>query len=66
MGLSAMVQYLKDFVGWYQLDGALLEGKINRLTNVIQTQCIAIMRSDLLYLRIYVATAQAQATILTL
>ena len=44
MGLSAMVQYLKDFVGQYHIDGALLEGKISRLVNVIQTQCVAIIR----------------------
>lgn len=36
-GLSAMVRYLKDFVGRYEIDGALLEGKIQRLVNVIQT-----------------------------
>lgn len=45
MGLSAMVKYLKDFVGRYGIDGALLEEKINRLVNIIQTQCVAITRS---------------------
>jgi len=33
-----MIQYLKEFVGWYQIDGMLLEGKIQRLVNVIRTQ----------------------------
>jgi len=28
MGLSVMVRYLKEFIGQYQIDGALLEGKI--------------------------------------
>ncbi len=37
-GLTAMVQYLKEFVGRYQIDGGLLEGKIERLINVIQTR----------------------------
>jgi len=37
-GLPVMIRYLKDFVGQYQIDGALLEGKIQRLVNVIQTQ----------------------------
>ena len=44
-GLSAMVRYLKDFVSRYDIDGALLEGKIQRLVNVIQTQCVVITRS---------------------
>ena len=44
MGLLAMVRYLKEFVGRYQIDGALLEGKIQRFVNIIQTQCIAITR----------------------
>jgi hypothetical protein len=44
-GLSAMVRYLEDFVGRYEIDGALLEGKIQRLVNVIQTQCVGITRS---------------------
>jgi len=41
-GLSAMVRYLKEFVGRYEIDGALLEGKIQRLINIIWTQCVAI------------------------
>ena len=41
-GLLAMVRYLKEFVGCYKIDGTLLEGKIQRLVNVIRTQCIAI------------------------
>ena len=45
-GLSTMVRYLKDFVGRYEIDGALLEGKIQRLVNVIQTQCVATTRSN--------------------
>ena len=49
-GLSAMVQYLKDFVGRYEIDGALLEGKIQRLVNVIQTQCVAKSCSLLTYI----------------
>jgi len=49
-GLPAMVQYLKEFVGQYQIDGALLEGKIERLVNVIQTQCIAMTRSKYTHL----------------
>jgi len=44
-GLSAMVRYLKDFVCRYEIDGALLEGKIERLVNIIQTQCVAMIRS---------------------
>jgi len=44
-GLSAMVQYLKDFVHLYEIDGALLEGKVQRLVNVIQVQCIAMTES---------------------
>jgi hypothetical protein len=27
-GLAAMVRYLKEFVGRYQIDGGLIEGKI--------------------------------------
>jgi hypothetical protein len=42
MGLSAMVRYLEEFIGRYQIDGALLEGKIQRLVNIIQTRCVAI------------------------
>lgn len=37
-GLTAMVRYLKEFVGRYQIDGGLLEGKIKRLVNVIQAR----------------------------
>jgi len=44
-GLAAMVQYLKDFTSQYQIDSALLEGKIQRLVNVIKTQCVAITRT---------------------
>lgn len=44
-GLSAMVRYLQDFTGQYQIDGALLEGKIERLVKVIETQCVAIDQS---------------------
>ena len=44
-GLSAMVRYLKDFVRRYEIDGALLEGKIERLVNIIQTQCVDMIRS---------------------
>ena len=45
-GLSAMVRYLKDFVNQYQIDGALLEGKIKRLVNAIQTQYVALTSSN--------------------
>jgi len=44
-GLPAMVQYLKDFIRQYKVDGALLEGKIERLVNIIQTWCVAMIRS---------------------
>jgi len=44
--LSVMVRYLKDFVGRYQIDGALLEGKIQRLVNVIQKQYVDLTRSE--------------------
>ena len=47
-GLSAMVQYLKDFVGRYQIDCSLLEGKIQRLVSVIQTRYVAITSSIVL------------------
>jgi len=40
-GLSAMVRYLEDFAGRYQIDGALLEGKIERLVNVIEAQYVS-------------------------
>lgn len=36
-GLTAMVQYLKEFVGWYQIDAGLLQEKIEQLVNVIRT-----------------------------
>jgi len=49
-GLPAMVRYLKEFVGQYQIDGALLEGKIQRLVNIIQTQCVAMTRSKYTHL----------------
>jgi hypothetical protein len=39
-GLAAMVRYLREFVGRYQIDGGLLEGKIERLVKVIQTRCV--------------------------
>ena len=39
-GLPAMVRYLKDFVGRYEIDAALLGGKVQRLVNVIQTRCV--------------------------
>ena len=44
-GLSGMAQYLKDFVRRYDIDGALLEGKIERLVNVIQMQCVDMIRA---------------------
>ena len=49
-GLPAMVQYLKDFVRLYEVEGALLEGKIERLVNIIQTQCVAMTRSKYTHL----------------
>lgn len=52
-GLSAMVRYLKEFADRYQIDGALLEGKINRLVNIIQTRCVAITRSKILTFDLY-------------
>ena len=63
-GLSAMVRYLEDFVGHYELEGALLEGKIQRLINVIQTQCVRITRSrdqSVLTFDLYCAHAEAAA-----
>lgn len=45
-GLSAMVQYLKDFVHHYEIDGALLEGKVQRLVKVIQTQCVTMTKFE--------------------
>ena len=38
LGLTAMVRYLKEFVGRYHIDGGLLEGKMGRLLNVVETQ----------------------------
>jgi hypothetical protein len=37
-GLAVMVRYLKEFIGRYQIDRGLLEGKVQRLLKVIQTQ----------------------------
>lgn len=45
-GLSAMVRYLKDFIRRYEIDEGLLEGKIERLVNIIQKQCAAMIRSN--------------------
>ena len=45
-GLPAMVKYLKEFVGLYDIDGALLEGKVQRLVNAIQLQCVTLTRSN--------------------
>jgi hypothetical protein len=52
-GLSGMVHYLKEFAGQYQIDGALLEGKIQRLVNVIGTQCVAIVSSKYMHFDLY-------------
>ncbi len=35
-GLAAMVQYLKEFIIWYDIDEGLLEGKVSRLVHAIQ------------------------------
>ena len=63
-GLLAMVRYLNDFVGRYEVDGALLEGKVQRLVNVIQTRCVAMNRSNILTFDLYwsrsVVAAQAR------
>ena len=42
-GLTAMARYLREFVGLYRIDGALLEGKVLRLIEAIelQSQCVA-------------------------
>ena len=65
-GLSGMVRYLNDFVGRYEIDGALLEGKIQRLVNVIQTWCVAMNRSNILTFDLYwpcsVVAAQARTS----
>ena len=38
-GLTAMARYLQEFVGHYQIDGALLEGKVLQLIEAIESQC---------------------------
>jgi len=38
-GLIAMARYLWEFVRQYQIDGALLEGKVLRLIEAIEIQC---------------------------
>jgi hypothetical protein len=38
-GLTAMVRYLREFVGHYRIDGALLEGKVLRLIEAIESKC---------------------------
>ena len=40
MGLAAMMRYLKEFVGLYQIDIGLLEGKMQRLLEAIQLRCV--------------------------
>ncbi len=42
-GLTAMARYLREFVGQYRIDGALLEGKVLRLIEAIEfwCQCVA-------------------------
>ena len=40
MGLVAMIRYLKDFVGLYQIDIGLLEGKMQQLLDAIQMWCV--------------------------
>jgi hypothetical protein len=42
-GLNAMARYLREFVGRYRIDGALLEGKVLRLIEAIEFQhrCVA-------------------------
>jgi hypothetical protein len=40
MGLVAMTRYLKAFVGQYQIDIGLLEGKIQRLLEAIKMRCV--------------------------
>jgi len=34
--LAGMVQYLKEFISWYEIDEGLLEGKVSRLVCAIQ------------------------------
>ena len=60
-GLSAMVRYLEEFVGWYEIDGTLLEGKIQRLVNAIQTQYVAMSRSEDSLFDLYCTCAAAAA-----
>jgi hypothetical protein len=38
-GLTAMARYLREFVGHYRIDGALLEGKVLRLIEAIESKC---------------------------
>jgi len=38
-GLTAMARYLREFVGHYQIDGALLEGKVLQLIEAIESKC---------------------------
>jgi hypothetical protein len=44
-----MVQYLKDFICQYEIDGALLEGKVEWLVNIIQMQCVDMIRAKQTY-----------------
>ena len=41
-GLTAMAWYLREFVAWYRIDGALLEGKVLWLIEAIESkyQCV--------------------------
>ena len=43
-GLTAMVRYLREFVGRYQIDGVLIEGKVLRLIDAIKLQCQCVAR----------------------
>ena len=38
-GLTAIVRYLRKFVERYRIDGALLEGKLERLIEAIEFRC---------------------------
>ena len=38
-GLTAMAQYLREFVEQYRIDGGLLEGKVLQLIEAIELQC---------------------------
>jgi len=60
-GLSAMVRYLEEFIGQYEIDGALLEGKIQRLMNAIQTQYVTLSRSKDSLFNVYCTCAAAAA-----